>query len=436
MSDFRPTLPPPGVDVHFMVGDQSIPVSYFEVVSGSYGSVGHAAAHTSRALVEAAGIDLVAIAGSAPLVPVAVFAETPTVPHTKIFDGDLLSTEWDMDADQIVVHARDHAGVFVDQKRILARDAGAITAALNPLSPGQQLSPTGVSTVNRKISQVVTDIAQQFGYTPVLNMGSGTDVLTGALYGSSDHTYMTIPQNLWSILNTLARDSGNEVYTTPDRKLVFGEPGAGLKRLQFTWNVQTGTLQTDSMPCARLQVTHNPRRNGSFRVLVFSYDPARATSTVGRATVVAQDLSTPSLPIGTSTGAAATQADKQLLDNAKTTSGGSASDLSHVQLYTFHWDGLTNDDANARAAAIAADIQKRLLLLRCTIDGLPTLSPTQPFQVQGKFPQQFAGNTWYVNGYTHRFVMPSPRSHQGWSGFTTDIHALDLPSVALAGTVR
>jgi hypothetical protein len=441
VSIFAPLSPtlPPAPDLHVSIGSVShFPMTAFDVTSGSYGSVGHAAAHTTRKMLDAQGIDLVQIASGGTQVPFLVYAETETIKHTQIFDGDVLSVEWDMDTDMVVVHARDHAGVFVDQKRILARDAQALTKALTPLSPGQLLTPTGVSTMNRTVSQVVTDIASEFGYKPVINMGQGTDVLTGALYGSSDHTYMTIPQNLWSILQTLARDSGNEIYTTPDRKLVFGEPGAGLPTLHVSWNQQlTDDQLLTNYPIARLQITHNPRRNATFRVLVTSYDPTRAQVTLGRATVIGDNLATSLTPAGTYTGSQALGVDNQLLSDAQTKGQGSASDLSHTQLYTFHWDGLSTDDANARAAAIAADISKRLLLAKFVMDGLPTITPTQRVQISGNLPPAFSGNTWYVSGFMHKFAMPQERQQTGFgTGYVTEVQCLDLPTAALAATTR
>ncbi len=432
---FKPTLPP-SLDLHVQVGGTEIIVKSFTVVSGSYGSVGHARFETSQKLLSDFKIDLLEISQSAPLVSVQIFAETPTTPHTKIFDGDLLNTNWDMDRDEVVVHARDHAGVFVDQHRILARDAGALTGALGPLSPGQQLTPAGIATMNRTVAQVVTDIAQQFGYTPVINGGTA-NTPAGAAYGSSDRAYMTIPQNLWSILNTLAKDTGNEVYTTPDRKLVFGPPGVGLPTVNLSWGTGADVRLPNLVPCAQLVFRHQPRRNSTFRVLVISYDPATAQVTEGSATVIGPDLATSAVPAGTYSGAQAGVADKALADDAQTSGYGSHNNLSHVQLYTFHWDGLTAADCNARAAAIAADITKRLVLLSCTIDGYPTLTPTQKLSVTGnRLNPFFSGNTWFVSGFQHEFSMPGPGHHRGWSGFRTQIQALDLPNNALSGTVR
>lgn len=430
---------PFSVNIQVVVGSVQLPVMSFQVTSGSYGSVGHATITLTISMLDARHIDLVEVSSSGTTVPVAIYAATAGRPPVKIFDGDVLSTEWDFDNDVVTLHARDHAAIFVDQRRILTRDATALVSALQPLSPGQVLTPQGVSTINRKVSQVVADIATDFGYTPVVQMGPGTDITAGASYGGGDHAYMTIPQNLWSILNTLAKDTGNEIYTTPDRRLVFGVPGQGLPTLGLTYKLPPGQGPPGSVPVARLVVNHNPRRNGTFRVLVTSYDQARATSTIGRATYIGSNLSSPGLPEGLRVGSDAQAADGQLLKDAATKGEGSPRDLSHVQLYTFHWDGMTNEDANSRAGAIATDISKRLLLMAGRLEGTPELRPTQPIQVSANtLSPVFTRNTYYVSGYTHRFTMPGEGSGRGgrWDGFYTDFHSLDLPSTALAGTVR
>ena len=432
----NPATTPTAIQFQVQVGEQALVVSEFNVTSGSYGSVGSASMQVSRRLLTSLDFDLVDVTSNSTIVPVSIWVASGQIPLTKIFDGDVMSTDWNMDLDTVTIHARDHAGVFVDQRRILARDAQAVTSALTPLSPGQQLNPSGISTINRKVSQVVEDIANQFGYTPVLNMGD-SDVLKGAQFGAGDHTYMTIPQNLWQILNDLARDTGNEVYTTPDRKLVFGTPGAGLPTLYFNWNTPFVPENTPDdpqvYPCQNLRINHNPRRNATFRVLVFSYAPGTATATIGRATYVGSNANTSSIPEGLHVGNDALSADKQLLQSSDTRSGGSSRDLSSVQLYTFHWDGLTNDDANARAAAIANDIAKRFLQIHFWIDGLPTVTPTQKFFLSGPegMPSAFTGNTWYVSGIRHVFRLPGD-SVSLTDGYRTEIIGLDLPNNALA----
>lgn len=419
-----------------------VPVNMFEATSGTYGSVGHAMFTMSRALLDELGIDLVTVSSSSTVVPVTIYV-TDTGPLGTgvlklLFAGSVVSTEWDIDDDVVTVHARDRAGVFIDQKRILVRDVKPLTAAIAPLSPGQKLTSQGIATTNRLVSQVVRDVATEFGYTAVINMGAGTDVMAGSSLGSGDHTLMTIPMNLWTLLNTMARDTGNEVYTTADGKLVFGTPGAGLQTLHLTWRIpESWPNQTPgSLPAANLKIVHNPRRNGTFRVLMISYDQARAQTTIGRATYIGSNLATPGLSEGLYVGTAAQSADARLVKDASTKGVGSPADLSHVQLYTFHWDGMGNDDANARAAAVATDISKRLMTMCGVIDGYTSITPTQPIILHSTLPRVFTGNTWYVSGYRHRFVLPhgsSGHRMRSWEGFTTEFQALDLPSVSLAG---
>lgn len=409
------------------IGGTNVPISGFDVTSGSYGSIGSATMTTSLRRMDELGVDLVAIGTASAQVPIYITVSSDGQ-LGNVFGGEFMASDWDFHNDRITVHARDFAGVLVDQKRVLTRDVVPLTQALAPLSPGQNLSAAGISTMNRNVSQVVTDIANEFGFAPVVNMQSGTDTKAGAIYGSSDHVFMTIPQSLWSVLNTMARDTGNEVYVTPDKKLVFGPPGAGLTPIQFSWNTQKGP---GIIPIADLTVSHKPRRNSTFRVLVISYDPAKAVTTLGRATYVDVNLSSKTVKEGLHSGQDAVAADKALANASGNKQTGSQSTLSHVQLYTFHWDGLTADAANARAAAIATDITKRLFLAQFRIDGYPLLLPTTPFTFTGpQVPSAMAGNNWYVTAYRHSFRIPSGRG--GGGGFTTSITGLDIPSVNLA----
>lgn len=410
------------------IGGVSVPVSGCDVIGGSFGSIGSATVTSSLRMMRIQKIDIFEIGGSTSQVPVYITVGSDSQ-TSNIFGGEFVHSEWDFASDTLTVHMRDWAGVLVDQKRVLTRDVAPITQALQPLAPGQNLSAAGVSTMNRLVSQIVTDIAGEFGFTPVVNMQSGTDVKAGAIYGSADHVFMTIPQSLWSVLNTLARDTGNEVYVTPDKKLVFGPPGAGLDRLKFSWNEP----KVDQIiPVSNLQVTHQPRRNSTFRVLIISYDPAKATTTIGRATMVDANLAAKRATAGLHVGTDAVSVDSALAKGDTSGGSGLGSDrsLTHIQLYTFHWDGLTTDAANARAAAIATDIAKRLLLANFTIDGFPELRPTQSLTITGSdLPDPVSGNVWYVSGYRHSWRLPGGRSG---SGFQTHISALDIPSVGLA----
>lgn len=421
------------------LGGTTVPAFGFEASSGTYGSIGHASAATSVKMLRGLGIDLVTLGGSSSVVPMTITVYTDTG-YGAVFGGEFMSSEWDFDDDRVVIHGRDWGGILVDQKRVLTRSLPALQSVLSPLAPGQSLQASGVSTMNRNVSQIVTDIAHEFGFTPNVSMAPGTDVNAGSIYGSTDHVFMTIPQNLWSVLNTLARDTGNEVYVTPDKRLVFGQPGVGQTPLKLSWNtpqlMSPGPTSPEAViPCTDLHVTHNPRRNRTFRILVISYDPGQATTVLGRATYVGDAPNEPGLSVGLHTGADAVAADKFLAKSAANKQTGSVSTLSHIQLYTFHWDGLTQSAATDRAAAIATDITKRLLLMSCRIDGYPAMLPTLPITLySADIPPSISSNKWYVTGYRHRLTIPQGRGRGrgGEGGFWTEIQALDIPSTALA----
>ena len=427
------------IDLWCSIGGKSIPINQLSVTTGSYGSVGHATMSTDISMLDNVKVDLVKVASEGTQVPVSISVFYNKFNETSIFGGEFLRASWNFDADTVTINARDWAGVLVDQRRVLTRDVKPLTQILQPLAVGRD-PEVGISTMNRQVSQVVTDIANAYGFKPVINMREGSDVPAGAIYGSQDHVFMTIPQSMWSVLNILAKDTGNEVYVTPDKRLVFGEPGAGLPTVQLSWRTPIGQVLRSQanpnpagpVPCRDLVIDHNPRRNSTFRVLVISYDPASAKTVIGRATYVGDNMASAGAPIGLNIGSAAASADKSLANDAQTKGYGSISRLSSVQLYTFHWDGLTVETANARAGAIATDIAKRLLLMNCRIDGYPLLRPTQKLQLYApSISSQFSGNTWYTCGINHTYRMPGNRGRDTLSGFWTTIQALDVPSVAL-----
>ena len=206
---------------------------------------------------------------------------------TRIFGGEYLTTSWDMDADTAVLHARSWAGALADQKRILTKIGSAVSGALKPLAPGQ-VSAAGISNLNQTVGMIVSAIANEYGFTPVLNLSGANNPTIGTLYGSDDQAFMPVPQSLWSILNQLARDTGYVVYDTPTKQLVFGAPGAGLPTLAPSYKVPARGAM---VPVRNLQFMHQPRQNGTFRVLVISaYDPAKAQVAIGRASLSAANF--------------------------------------------------------------------------------------------------------------------------------------------------
>lgn len=408
------------ISFNVQVGGQQILPMRFSITGSSYGSVGHATIRTSLAFLQGAGIDLYSLTTSASGLTVVTVDAMLGGGSARIFGGEYLSCTWDMDNDCVDIHARSWAGVLVDQKRVLTKIGNAIQAVLAPLIPGQ-VTNAGISNQNQKLSNIVTSIADEFGFTPVLHLSNG-DPTIGTLYGSTDQSFMPVPQSLWSILNQLARDTGYVVYDTPNKELVFGLPGVGEDPLYISYKQSFENYA----PAKRVHLEHHPRRNSTFRVLVISYDPSTRQMAIGRANYVGRNFANSNgLTSGLSSGAAASSNDAKL---NKLNQGTGA-----VPLYTFHHDGLTLTQATDLAAAIATDIAKRELIISVMIDGYPAATPTQQVQLAGQLPSEFTGATFYVSGYTHTFVMPSERHHgSDTGGWWTEIKALNIPTEALA----
>lgn len=410
--------------IEISVGGNVFPANRFRVTSGAYGSVGHADIMTSRQALLAAKVDLVALTIAAVSgVDVSISVTADQGPKVKIYGGEYMAAKWDFDRDSVTISSRDWAGVLVDEKRPLQMLAGGVAGIV---SPGQTDDSTGISTQNQKVSQLVKSIAKEFSLTPVINIPAGQDQSIGTLLGSEDYVMTPIPQSLWGLLNLLARDTGNEVYVTPNKELVFGIPGQGAPTLNFTYKVPplpanahpVPTGADPTYPVRGLSVTHNPRRNLSFQVQVFSYNPTNGTLAKGSAVVFGTQATGSNNEIikpGLWTGPAASQ----ILGSLEGT-------VTQLPTYSFHVDGLTQAQADARAVAIANDIAKRELILNFTADLVPGLIPMNHMLLSGPadaIDQEFTTHDYYVNAYSHTFGLPGS-SPSG--GMDTEIMALDI----------
>lgn len=398
----------PSVSITF--GGEPLQVNTLKTTAGAYGSVGSASVTTSRAALTAAGIDVVKASVDSTVGIELAVSVTEDGETTKIFGGEYVNSDWSFDTDTVILKARDWAGVLVDQKRVLTSLIPGISTVL---APGQVESSEGVDTQNKTVTQIVTAIATQFGMKPVINLPDGDDLDLGTVYGSDDTVFMPVPQSLWAILNYIARATGNEVYVSPNKELVFGTPGAGADSLLFSWKVNP---PPDGYRAIRdLRITHNPRRNQSFRVLVLSYDPAAGELTQGNAFV-----------LGTST----TSSEEQTVNpglwvgqDASNISTSLAANSIQFPLYSFHVDGLTQAQADARAEAIAIDIAKRELIVTGQSDIIREIIPMNHMRLTGSINDEFTSHDYYINGYTHTFELPTRNSR---GGLWTQINALDI----------
>lgn len=398
-----------------VINGTPIPVSSFSVTGGAYGSTGSMTANTSETALEDAGFDLVAQSIASPgSLPIDIYvADDVTGDDTHLYSGEYVTGDFDYNTDAVTIHSRDWAGPLIDQKRVLTNLVGGSGGALAP----DESATSGVSTQNQTLTQIVSAIANQFSLTPDLRLNnniSGSDSSVGAIFGNTTDTIMTAsPQPLWNILTKLAHASGNIVYVTAEKHLVFGEPGAGLDTLPLTWR-QTG----GGLPLMRLKVTHNPRRNLTFRVMVLSYDPTLAQMTTGQAFIIGSNYTTDS----GSTVQAGAWGGQQAAQIASSIGSGASSKKNAIPIYTYHFDGLTAAQAQSRAEAIAADIAKRELVARCTADVIPELAPGQMATLTGLINPQFASHTYFVQTYHHVFSIGG----RGGSGtFQSDFAMLD-----------
>lgn len=406
------------VSASVTIGDTKFAPTRFTTRSGSYGSVGTAEIVTSRKELAAAGLDLAGQAISNNGFLQCTISVSVDDDWSLIFGGEYVHATWTFDSDVVEIFARDWAGVLVDEKRVLTTLTEGIVSVL---APGEQPDSAGISNQNQAVAGIVAQVAKQFGFQTVIaglpsvtpNPNSDPDTLVGSLFGdATDSTnYVPLPQPLWNILNRLARDTGNEIYITPAKQLVFSAPGAGRPTINLSWGL--GSPPAGVLPVRSLSIQHNPRRNMSFRVLVISYDPARAQTTTGSAYV-----------IGTKMKGADGQTIKPGLWPGSAGQFTILLNGQHIQLYSFHIDGLTQPQAQQRAMAIADDIAKREFILMGRIDGFGDITPLQTITIQGNIDQTFAARQFFVHGFSHEYDLDA-------DGFNTTISALDIQAFGL-----
>ena len=388
------------IGVELQVNGTPIPVDSFTVTGSSAGATGHITAETGMTRLDAAGVDLAGLAsGDTGSVPVDL-AITQDGVRTQLFSGEYLSATYDYNRRSVSIHARDWAGPLVDQRRVLVNALNGNTGALAP-----QEEPTdGISTQNKTVSQIVTEIAQQFGLTPDLRLSDDGDPDVGTVFGTTQDTILTTtPTSLWAVLTKLARETGNTVYVTPQKHLVFGAPGAGVKPLTFSYMVNPTPPGANA--ALSLSVVHNPRRNRTFRVVVLSYDPTSSTLTKGQAYAVGSNFKTTgnaTVRSGLWTGAQA-----QSIFTATTASGDGHKKNNKIPVYTFHVDGLTEAQAQQNAQAIAQDIAKREVIARVKCRCIPGLLPNTPASLTGQISPTFANNRYFVTQYSHHYRLPA-----------------------------
>jgi hypothetical protein len=397
------------ITVECQIKGQVFTPYHYTITAGAHGAGGSCDIFTSIEALKKAGVNLISLAEDAPeSLPVDIYV-TIDQDRNHLFGGEYVKATWDYDAAAVHVHCRDWTGVLMDEKRVLTKGSG-------------------VETQNQSLSQIVTSIAKEYGLTPVLHLQSGGSdsgsTIQGTQFGSTDRTYMPRAQTAWATLTQLAKANGYEVHTTPDKELVFGEPGAGLPTLILAYQV-TPPLPSGNFAIKQLRVEHNPRRNKSFKVLVQSYDPSTAKITKGTSTVIGTNLAS---------GDETVNSGQWSSTDAASINSSLSSAKKKIPTYTFRVDGLTADQAQARADAIATDIAKRELIVSGENDGIPGIQLMQKMSLTGPtIETEFAAHTYWVNSFTHEMSMAGGRGHVG--EFKTTLKALDIQEMGTGQAV-
>ena len=381
---------------------------------GTAGAIGRAQFTVSKAMLKAAGVDLLSLSEASETPEVYIKVRPSDGNEEIIFGGVYDNHDIDHDNDTTVINALDWAARLVTEKRVL----------------------TDINYRNKTPSDIATEIAEKFGFTPKVEPTPG-GVKAGLIF-NRDAVFSSEPQPIWNVLLLLARDLAFEVRITPNKELIFAPVDPEEEPLVLHYKPKPGN--DDVIPVRGLHTHHSPRRNKTFQVQVLSFRPNKAqvtkaqavalgteqVKTSGPTTVVGNtiisSISNNSIPSGVYWGAAGAGVKNQL-----------SSSLQGKPVYTFRIPGLTPEQAQLKAASIAKEIAKRELVVTGVVAGRLDVTPQRPIVIEESEPdelQGYAGKSLAILKVEHSFSMNMPGEYKG-RGFQTKFTALALP---LGGT--
>lgn len=235
---------------------------------------------------------------------------------------------------------------------------------------------------NQPISNIVQQIATQYGFTPKV---TATTQLAGVKYvnnSGEEYAFADRPRPLWNTLQLLTKEAGYILYVNPKNELHFEQPGTSGNSVTATWN---DTSLTAAMPIMNLSILKQARRSQSFTVTVFGYD----------------------------------QSAKQAVSATAVVNGGNG------PTYYRRYPNLASVDAQAKADAAAADIARKGLIVKATVDGNAALNISDKLTIQESTADDLFGlnnQPMYISGLSHVFAMPGFESTEA-EGFFTHITA-------------
>lgn len=434
--------------------------------NNTYGSVGSFEIRTSMQSLRKASIDIYteSLESVAP-VPVQIFVTDQYGNNDYlIFGGQLDRTEWDFNNDEVIITGRDWAGLLVDQKAALVDTTVYFnsTAGAGVVSTLNQ-APGGYNITNMTIVEFLTQVANNFGFildvdeTYLTKDAQGNFLTLGQLQslsatGSTMSVFTTSPKPIWDILVYLSRIASQkvpyEVSISPDKFLRF-IPAASSEPITLSWNLPASKYANvpaptnglpAQVPLLSLHITHEPRRNSTFGVVVLTYHYASVSQGYGSLTYVndlnyAKNSSTWQQFGVTGPGFYA--------GKNPYGSSGLLGSLGRPIYIVRARQGLNPTDVQNEAYRQVLEIAKKELIIEGTIDGIATLQTLSPFKINGTptdlmgFDANGAGpRIFYFNHIEHRFTMPqTDNSEEGaGAGYVINFSAWTLPlTITLPG---
>jgi hypothetical protein len=346
-----------------------------------------------------------------------------------IFSGYIDMTEWIYDKDELIVTGRDLSSVLQDSRVIISNTPTGVNAT-GPIPEFQS---------NITPSQLAILFAQQaqlsYLVEPSPLNSEGKPITVGYIFEHNRTTTGYYPRPRWDILLVLARDIGFEVFVLPSGTLYFGPPPKedsqvakllNINHRDYHWRDPQYPMVSavDGGPIKTLTFKHNPRRSGNFQILVKSYHPKTVQQTDGKIVLFGVPISIPITGQTTKKIAVKGQAYNLIFNELSNTT-----EFKNIPVYTFYYDGMTPDQAQQKAEAIAADIGKREFMVDAEVLGDPWLSLFSIIHMKGTatFPLgRFETVHFYPQRITHTFEI------SGGGGFMTRFQALTIPLEAVA----
>ncbi len=377
----------------------------WDVQVGLAGQIGSANIYTSRVLLKNSGLRLSDLSATANAKIVEIKAKTKGNEQVLIFGGYHDHAETRFNNGIITFFAADYASILVNTKDVIA----------------------DMNYRNRTPSQIATQIAQKFGFNPIVTDTPGAPPMKVGQLLKEDTTFNPQPTEMWRILQYLAQTIAFDCYVTPSRDLVFGPPNTKLKPLEVTWK---GGEEEENTSILEISVTDRPRRNANFSVRIFSYSHGNSSQSDARTIVVDQDILKSSGPTGQSggvlfgsIGAKVVRAGTYWGPDAALIAKQIKEEHAEAPEYVFRINGLSVDQAQRYALSYAKDIGRRSLTATVIIEGDPTLSPQQRVILregeQGAL-DDYADRNLEIYQVAHRYDCHS-------QGFTTELSLVAIP---------